>query len=465
MSNEVKKKKFERVYICQHCNTEYKAVRYTTSRYCSAQCRTQSRSTKTADKRIANLPVSDEWLWVARECKRAGTVEVLQDVNLVELFAVYRRRFRCYGWDAEKQKSKFHLCHISPAQGESTVGLLHHQNLFIGGSLANQVHGAKQVAGAGLSIKRSALKAKWLVDKECSDKAVLSKVQSYLGPKLVEYAKHNPVRKSQRFGLAKKIKTEFPKCEVPLSELERMSMTALRRLYASLQELEMYTISLTARRTLVVYVEELERFAAQCDDPAKSSDYAFTADAVRCVSIWLASQRREEGFSDVGGPVYGCWFHPLRLKPEQDGSDLRDFAAFTAFEVLQGAKPDRKLITNTLRKYLELVTLDHHDSRNDHADDWLANASWVTEDIENFLVQTEKNKQALHSLGLVDGEFLHWWLESKKEALHLESFYDSAPVTECNGQYDYPDHYYQVEDDYIPTPPVHPCFDPNWLPF
>lgn len=450
--------------VCQHCNKPFSTSQYA-AKFCSVQCRTQARNTKTAAKRIANIPCSDEWLWVARECKRAGTVEVLQDVNLVELFAVYRRRFRCYGWDSEKQKSKFHLCHISPAQGESTVGLLHHQNLFIGGSLANQVHGAKQVAGAGLSIKRSALKAKWLVDKECSDKAVLSKVQSYLGPKLVEYAKANPVRKSQRFSLAKKIKTEFPKCETPLAELERMGMTALRKLYAALQEQELYSLNLKARRTLVVYVEELERFAAQCYDPAKSSDYQFTADAVRCVSLWLTSQQGEDGFFDIGGAVYGCWFHPLRLKPGQDGSNLRDFAAFTAFEVLQGAKPDRKLITNTLRKYLELVSLNHHDSRNDHADDWLAHASWVVEDIEHFLIQTEKNKQALNNVGLVDGEFLHWWLESKKEALKIASFYDDAPIAQCNGEYDYPDDYYHVEDDYIPTPPASPWLDPNWLPF
>lgn len=464
MSNEVKKK-LERVYTCQHCSTEYTCVRYTTSRFCSAKCRTQSRNTKTASKRIANLPCSDEWLWVSRECKRAGTVEILKDVDLVELFSVYRRRFKCYGWNEDKQKSKFHLCHISPAQGKDTVGLLHHQNLFIGGSLANQVHGATAVEGAGLCIKRSSLKNKWLVDEKAADKAVLTKVKSYLGQKLVEYAKAHPIRKSQRFGLAKKIKTEFPKCEVPLSELERMGMTALRKLYASLQEQELFTLSLTPRRTLVVYVEELERFADQCQDPAKRSDYTFTASAVRCVALWVMNQRGEGGFGPIGGDAYGCWFNPVRLKPGQDGSDLRDFAAFTAFNVLQGAKPDRKLISNTLRKYLELVSLEHHDARNDHAPDWLDYAPWIVEDISVFMQQTEKNKEALHAVGLVDGEFLYWWLESRKEALQIANFYEEAELTQCNGLHDYPDHYYQVEDDYIPTPPANPWNDPNFLPF
>jgi hypothetical protein len=465
MSTTEKKKKFERIYTCQHCNTEYKAVRYTTSRFCSVQCRTQSRSTKTAAKRISNLPCSDEWLWLSRECKRAGTVEILQDVDLVELFAIYRRRFRCYGWDAEKKKSKFHLCHISPAQGKDSVGLLHHQNLFIGGSLANQVHGATEVRGAGLSIKRSALQRRWLVDAETSDKAVLAKVQKYLGPKLVAYAKKHPIRKSQRFGLARKISLEHPECNIPLAELERMSMTALRKLYADLENELPYNMKLTSRRTLVVYVEELERFALQCTDPPKSSDYKYTADAIRCVCLWLMSQRKEEGFFDVGGSVYGAWFNPVKLKPEQDGSKLRDFAAFTAFAVLQGTTPDRKLISNTLRRYLEVTTLDHHDSRNDHDDEWLSNASWIVEDLEHFTIQTELNKQALHSVGLVDAEFLHWWLESKKEGLEIASFYETAPLTACRGEYDYPDDYFQVEDDYVPSPSLEPWADPNYVPF
>lgn len=453
-----------RTRVCQHCNTEFSTSQYA-AKFCSASCRTKARNTKTASKRIANLPACDEWLWVSRACKRSGTVEILQDVDLVELFALYRRRFRCYGWDSEKKTSKFDLCHISPAQGTNTVGLLHHQNLFIGGSLANKVHGATEVKGAGLCIKRNALKRKWLVDEDEADKAVLAKVQKYLGSKLVEYAKQHPIRKSQRFGLAKKIITEFPKCDIPLHELEKKGMTALRKLYASLQEQELYTLSLTARRTLVVYVEELERFASQCQDGDRSSDYRFTADAVRCVSLWLMSQKDQDGFGSIGGFAYGSYFYPLRLKPEQDGSNLRDFAAFQAFSVLQGAKPDRQMITNTLRKYLELTTLDHHDSRNDHNANWLDNAPWIVEDIEVFTVQTELNKQALHNVGLVDSEFLYWFLESKKESLQVASFYDDASFTECRGLNDYPDHYYQVEDDYTPSPPASPWDDPNYLPF
>lgn len=453
-----------RTRVCQHCNNEFSTSQYA-AKFCSIPCRTKARNTKTASKRIANIPACDEWLWISRECKRAGTVEALQDVDLVELFALYRRRFRCYGWDSDKKTSKFHLCHISPAQGTSTVGLLHHQNLFIGGSLANQVHGATEVEGAGLCIKRSSLKGKWLVDENASDKAVLMKVQKYLGTKLVEYAKQNPIRKSQRFGLAKKIITEFPKCDIPLHELGKKGMTALRKLYASLQEQELYTLSLTARRTLVVYVEELERFAAQCQDSRVSSDYRFTADAIRCVCLWLMSQKGQDGFDAIGGFVYDSYFYPVRLKPGQDGSTLRDFAAFQAFSVLQGAKPDRQMITNTLRKYLELVSLDHHDSRNDHCTDWLTNASCIQEALDTFTVQTERNKQALHNVGLVDAEFLYFWLESKKESLQVASFYDDADFTECRGLNDYPDSYYQIEDDYVPTPPASPWDDPNYLPF
>ncbi|MCY1532426.1 hypothetical protein D9M68_677010 [compost metagenome] len=175
------------------------------------------------------------------------------------------------------------------------------------------------------------------------------------------------------------------------------------------------------------------------------------ADAVRCVICWLMNEPDQDGFDDAGGPVYQAVFKPVVLRNDQDGSDLRDFVAFQTFNLLQGAELDRGLIKNTLRKYLEVVSLDHYDPRIDHDDDWLSRADWITDALAVFLEQTEKNKQALHDMGLVDAEFLYWWHENKTESLQIASFYDAHRFTECNGINDYPDGYYQVEDDYIPS--------------
>lgn len=390
--------------VCTNCNKDYVTAQYT-SKYCSTDCKNATRSNKTATNRITRINTSDEWLWLARECKRAGTIEILRDVDLVELFSVYRRRIRCFGWSSEKKTSKYNLCHISPSAGKDTIGQLHHLNLFIGNSLANKVHGNKEIKGAGLSIQRSTLKKKWLVKPDTPDKQILVKVVAYLGNKLTTYAKHNPINKSQRLVLASKIKTEYPNHPTSLEDLEKSSTTILRKLLAELQDKTPYTMNLKPRRTLVVLIEELERFAVQ-GDSSRAAELLYMADACRCVALLVMDQRNEDGFSLVGGEAYGCHFQPLKLKPNQDLSRLRNFISFQAFNTLQGESVDKLFISNTLRKYLQVVTLDHYDSRKDHSPDWLSKADWAVEAIDLFIVQTEKNKAALHNLGLVDSEVL-----------------------------------------------------------
>ncbi|WP_445940755.1 hypothetical protein [Pseudomonas sp.] len=246
------KKKFERIYTCSVCSTSYPAKRHSNNPICSQSCRDLKRDTAKAErtsKKIANrlskIPYSDSWLWIARECRRAGTVEVLQDVDLVELFKVYNARYKCYGWDSDKKQSKFHLCHISPVAGNGSVGLLHHKNLFIGGSLPNQIQGTKSYEGAGLSIRRLTLQPRWIVGKEDTDKQVFAKVQKYLGTKLTDYAKVNPIKKANRFVIAERI-SKLENNTLKLSDLRKMGTQALMSLEADLTEKEAYSIKLTA---------------------------------------------------------------------------------------------------------------------------------------------------------------------------------------------------------------------------
>ncbi|MCY1294408.1 hypothetical protein D3C72_2398190 [compost metagenome] len=43
------------------------------------------------------------------------------------------------------------------------------------------------------------------------------------------------------------------------------------------------------------------------------------------------------------------------------------------------------------------------------------------------------------------------YLESVKEALREEEIIERLGYTKSDGEYDYPDDYYQVEDDYVPN--------------
>lgn len=439
-------KKLERSYTCSVCNTPYTTIRYSKTHYCSPACRSKARSQRTASKRIEKLPVSDAWLWIARECRRAETIEILQDVDLEKLFEVYNRRFKCYGWDSEKKVSKFHLCHIAPVAGESSVGLLHHENLFIGSSLANQVQGTKSYTGAGKSILRSTLKKKWLVDSKESDKAILAKVQKYLGDKLTEYAKNHPIKKAQRFVLAERI-SKLPNNNIPLSDLQRMGTQALMQIEADLLEKEMYHLQLTARRSLVVYLEELERFASYNTD--RKDDYLFVSAAVRVVAQYLSQQRDEYGLCSITAYKYRWYyeFKPLSIKPSKDSGKLRDFISFTAFSTLQGAEIDRQLISNTLRSYLQVETLTVTENGIPAYNETFTDFSWLQAEVDEFLSNVPRVKDALHLVGLVDSTALHR-ISEKEKSLSFSTSYkkDLSSV----GYYDYPEDYYQAE--YVPIP-------------
>ncbi len=430
----------QRKRTCHFCKSEFTTSQHS-AKYCSTSCKTKARSNKTAAKRIEKIPYSDNWLWVARECRRAGTVEVLQDVDLEKLFDVYNRRYRCYGWDSDKKQSKFHLCHISAVSGEGSVGLLHHQNLFIGGSLPNQVQGTKSYKNAGLSIRRLALQPRWVIGKDDSDKQVFAKVQKYLGNKLIDYAKANPIRKANRFVIAERI-FKHESNRTALVDLRKMSTSALMQLEADLNDTLAYSIKLTAKRSVVVYIEELERFASYGTE--KKEDYQFVADACRVVAQWLASQSKQGGLDSVAATdCYNAYaFTPLRIRDGKDAGKLRDFVSFTAFATLQGAPVDRALITNTLRGYLEVISLDVKGSGLTPA---YSEFSYITETVEEFKQNAQKVKDALQVVGLLNGVTVHRMQEASKEYSFSNLWQQDVNSPEF---YDYPDDYYQ-DDGFV----------------
>jgi hypothetical protein len=450
----------QRNKVCQFCTKEF-VTSQIKAKYCSPSCKAKSRSNKTASNRIEKLPVSDAWLWVARESRRAGTVEVLQDVDLEKLFEVYNRRFKCYGFDPDKKVSKFHLCHIAPVAGKSTIGLLHHENLFIGSSLANQVQGTNSYQGAGKCIPRSSLKRKWLVNAEDSDKTILAKVQKFLGRKLIEYAKKHPIKKAQRFVLAEQI-VKLKNNTTPLADLQRMGTQALMKLKADLTDSSVFSLELTAKRSLVVYLEELERFASY--GTGKQDDFLFVAAAVRVVAQYLSQQNGEHGLHSITASGYRWYydFKPLALKPEKDLNKLRDFISFTAFSVLQGAEADRELITNTLRSYLQVETLTVIENGDPSYNNSFSDFDYLQEELDVFLCNVPKVKDALHLVGLVDSTALHRISERDKEVSFTQSFRADMQCREY-WHYDYSEYGIQVEEDY--NIPVTADPDLSWLPF
>lgn len=445
--------------VCTVCSTEYTASQIS-SKFCSESCKTadklskqKARRLKIASKRMEKLAVSEEWLWVARECKRAGTVEILHShtaESLETLFALRNYKYRCYGWDSERGVSKFDLCHIQPVSGESTIGLLHPLNLFVGSSLPNKVHGTLSYSGVGLSIRRLDLQSKWLVDKKDSDKKVLGKVQRYLGPVLREYAVNNPIRTSQRFGLAKWVYRNDPQQRFSLSDLEKKSMTELRKLRAEIEEREVYKLDLTAKRSLLVYFDECCRFADILPEGKHRQDCAFLIDVLRVAAATLSLSYGEDGFQPIISVPAAAKWAPASIRDytEERFSSFRDWLGFTAFQTLHGRPLVHSEVLSTLRRYLQVEELlptfgEYHRELN------------VTFLQSGKFGQDVKLLQnSLLKLGLLEGAQEFELLDLCKRAndelnttVAWLSMYQS-----CGGVYDYSTICYEVQDDYTTDP-------------
>jgi hypothetical protein len=329
--------------------------------------------------------------------------------------------------------------------------LLHPLNLFVGSSLPNKVHGTKSHPGVGLSIRRFDLQAKWLVSKEDSDKKVLDKVQRYLGPVLKEYAANNPIRTSQRFGLAKWIFNNDSEHRFTLAELERKSMMDLRKLRAQIEEREVYKVDLIAKRALLVYFDELTRFSDVLPEGNHKNDCAFLIDVLRVAITTLAVSYGEEGFhSVVDTPAAVSVWTPAVIKDytEQRFSDFRDWLSFTAFETLQGCPLERGKVLNTLRSYIQVEELiptyrDYHKATN---------VTFLRSG--EFGKVVEEFHNAVLKLGLLNAvqefELLDLCKAANSEVnatVDWLSNFDS-----CANIYDYSTIYYEVEGDYITDP-------------
>lgn len=457
------KLRFERKYTCSVCNIEYTTPRHSTKCYCSDTCRKSSGRLRTAKKRIAKLPDNAEWGWVASECRRAGSVQALEGhtvESLAQLFALRNYRYKTYGWDAEKGQSKFELCHIQPASGVSSVGLLHPLNLFVGSSLPNRLHGNKAYPGVGLSIPRCQLKPRWLIGEDETNTQVLAKVEKYLGKVLIDYAKAYPIRTDQRLSLARWISKNVPNCEHSLQQLERMKMADLRKIKAEFEGKEVYQMDLTAKRSILVYLDECKRLSEQLPDSQHKEDLAFMVPVLNIAAIWLAGEAGEDGLGSILAVPHRVEWQPLKLRDEAGYSKLRDFIAFQAFQALQGAPVDRKMVNATVRKYLCVGSLQPNWS---HVPEGLY--KYYQQDFEVFRPQIAEVQNCILSYGLADAIQVHEFLESIKESQAEQEWFESHSWAVGDSEHDYSGMYYEVEDDYTPNPNLKVVRETAFVPF
>lgn len=169
--------------------------------YCTRTCKD-----KTANKKVKKDPMekalkSAFFYYLARECRRAGTLEILRGhtvQSLCELHNLYKSNMRYNGYG---DSNEYELSHIAPVKGQDFVGLLYAENLVSTPKALNRAHSTKYY-GYGKSIHRLTLDSKHNVDKRFDKESeVVTSVLKYLGKDVVlatiKACKIKPAQRSQ----------------------------------------------------------------------------------------------------------------------------------------------------------------------------------------------------------------------------------------------------------------------------
>lgn len=391
---ESRKQPTQRNFICCQCSTEYPAKRFTekSQRYCTSVCRKKAhrarQPSKKVENRFAKLAKNTFWRWVIRECRDAGTVQVLTghtSTTLLVLHSLSDAMYKCYGWSSDQKTNLFNICHIQPRKGkDGHLGLLHPANLFIGCSQMNRVQSNKPVPiDAGLRIAISTLTRKWAINQGDTNVAIAEKIRDFLGKALDDYLDQaSSIDLDKRHTLARRIYnrqqkgtairnldrqwklSELESPDIELEVLEQMDAHQRGKAAAKLFQPEVY-----ARAILCIYADELGRVAANASGRHQGNCQVMLR-LVRVLGMYLAQtedfiQKQHGSFLK---PVNATWaplqyFHTRNpWKPsvqmlEADRQMLVTLITEAAFNALQGLNISVEMLEARLVKRMHLQTL------------------------------------------------------------------------------------------------------------
>lgn len=172
-----------------------------TAKYCSTKCGNAGRNIRKRVDPLQKAMKSAFFYYIAGECLRAHTLEILQGhtlESLCELHEVYKNNMK---WNGYGGSNSYELSHIAPVKGHNGVGMLFAENLVSAPKALNRGHGNRHY-GFGKSISRLTLKPKHSVDKGWSTPSeVVQMVIEYLGKDMVlaviKACKIKPAQRSQ----------------------------------------------------------------------------------------------------------------------------------------------------------------------------------------------------------------------------------------------------------------------------
>ena len=198
-------------FCSDECRTKYNNAIKKKSREATADKRQKARSVKFDQSTFAN--------YLIHECKRAGTVQILEGIGLEalkQLRDLAAKRTLYNGGDSKE----YAISHIYPVGNSRSgnIGLLHPDNLVIAPAKFNQQRKNKlPKEGAGKYIPIKTLKRKFNVDRNSSKEVVLAKIKAVIGASV-----YNTFLKdyASKLGLTSrnKIKAKLAKHNISYSE-------------------------------------------------------------------------------------------------------------------------------------------------------------------------------------------------------------------------------------------------------
>ncbi|MCX4064280.1 hypothetical protein OR626_08605 [Pseudomonas sp. S1Bt30] len=249
--------------------------RFTTSvasaKYCSAKCGDAKRNSRKRVDPLDKAAKSAFFMYLANECIRAGTIEILRGhtvESLCELHSLYVANMK---WNGFGDSSAYELSHIAPVKGHDCIGVLYAENLVSAPKSLNRAHGTRHY-GHGKAIHRLTLNHKLNVDKRWNSVSeVRQMVISYLGRELVcSVIKACKIKPTQRHQVTEWILAHYdpsnPTHTAALPDLDQVHNLKARELAhvkaAMLDEEAGVYISTPPTHPAIVLRDELTRLSA-----------------------------------------------------------------------------------------------------------------------------------------------------------------------------------------------------------
>lgn len=317
--------------------------------YCRDYCRKnanrkQKREMSRIERRRANLRQNDEVIYLVRQCRRAGTVEILQGHSLrsfSETMELVRNR----------PKGHVELCHIAPVKGVESIGLFHCRNLFYAGAYQNRKNGRRYVSG-GLFIENTKQDKKWAVDSSMTTNEILLKIELYLGDIIPHYIESVSVRKSKKVSVINKI-LEVDRLK-NFDDLMMLGHQELTHRWAEIAHMQAPIPPVSRESKYIAYLDNITRFISYGGDAVDTLKKLRKLLAIGYIALakTAESSTYNQAFLRKYGGLVSRRHRQAILKDSKNWPIFKDLMYDTAFECLQGGTPNLKKVRATALSYL-----------------------------------------------------------------------------------------------------------------